>query len=323
MKKTIYKYFALLSAGAALTGLLYTGTAEAAVPKKEAFSTTCQMLRDDAAKTTVIDHGKLHIIFGAVNKDDRVICQSDNILAAHNGGSSTFLEGNIEKTTIIGGKKTTVNIPYYILRDGRNISCFMKNGEEWKMLPSSAITNLIEKGYGLQELFADNKTAECLNETEKGRTVVFYTDPLPMTELFYSLVSAANIFPAPDFGPDFRRKVRPTEIYVRQDYTGGIISDINADVTWLVQDYLKQHPQALTADEEQSALRKVLAKSEMNFHISVSNTDKKLEFHDVPADAVAFGIQIPWELLSEQQLKEQEKAAKAEETDEDSQAEEE
>lgn len=321
MKKSIYKYFALLSAGAALVGTLCAGTAEAAAPKKEPFDVTCQMLRNDAAKTAIVDHCRVSISFGAVNKNDRAIYTANNLIAAYNSGSKTFWEGNIKKTTIIDGKETTTTVPYYVLRDGRSISCLIKNGESWKAIALPALTALMEKGYGLPELFAANKTAECLNETDKGRTVVFRTDPVPMTELFFSLLSSAQLLPAPEFDAATRQKVRPIEVFVRQDYTNDIISDINADITWFVQDYLKQKPSALTADDEQAALRKILAKSEMNFHISVSDTANKVEFHEIPADLKAsFGLEIPDELLSESQLKEKQKAAAAnpaEEADED------
>ena len=324
VKKSFYKYFALLSAGAVLAGTLYTGRTEAAVPKKENFGTTCQMLRDSAARTIAADHCTLNISFGAVNNNDRVIFTADNIIAAHDKGSKTFLEGTIQKTTIIAGMKTDVTIPYYIMRDGRSISCLIKKNGEWKALPLPVLTGLIEKGYGLQELFAPNKTAECLNETEKGRTTVFYTNLIPPTELLFSLLSAADLLPAPKFSAESGQKVRPVEVFVRQDYTQGIISNINTDVTWFIRDYLKQNPKAMTADEEQAAIRKVLEKSEMNFHIAVNDTNKKIEFHDIPADLnAAFGLEIPRELLSESQLKEKQKAEASSADDEESLSEEE
>lgn len=318
MTKSFCRYFSLFCAGAALAGTIYTGEAKAAVPKGEPYGMTCQMLRDAAAKTTSLDHCMLRLAFGAVNKDDRVIFTSDNTVAAYDGGSKTFWEGTINKTVITSGRKTSVTIPYYILRDGRNVACFVKNGEEWKEVPFVAAANLLERSYGLQDLFSDNKTAECLNETDKGRSVVFYTNPLPTAELFFTILSAADIFPAPDFSAGFRQKVRPTEIYVRQDYTNGTISNINVDVTWLIRDYLKQYPQALTADEQQAAMRRIMAKGDMNFHISVSDTGKKPEFRDLPADLPAsFHIELPKELLSEKQLKEREKAVQSEASSEE------
>lgn len=310
MKKSFYKYFSLLAAGAILTGAVYTGQAEAAVPKKETFNTTCQLLRDNAAQTVIIPRCKLHISFTAVNKDDRILYTADNIIAAHDNGSKAFWEGSIQKTTIIGGQEASVTIPYYIMRDGGSFSGIIKSGDNWKVLPLTGLTKAAADGFGLQELFADNKTAQCLNETPKGRTTVLAVDPQPMAELLFSIISPAGLIPSPELTPEFHQSVQPREIFVRQDTPKGIISDINADVTDFIQNYLKKNPDALAADAEQAALRKILEKGSMNFHISVSNTDKKVAFHDLPLDIPAeLAVSIPTELLTDAQLKNQQSAA--------------
>lgn len=310
MKKKFYKYCAMMTAGAALIGFLHTGQADAAAPRKENFSTTCQMLRNAAISTAAVDHCKLHITFSAVNNDDRVIYSAHNIIAAYDNGSKAFIEGVIEKNTIAAGKETAVAIPYYIQRDGSSYTCFIRSGEGWRSLSLPILDNLVRGGFGLQEFFQDNKTAECLNETDKGRTTVFRADLVPITNLFFSLISAADLLPAPDLGPGYQTKEKPTEVFVRQDYTKGIISDINVDVTQFITGYLKQRPKALTADEQQAALRKVLEKGSMNLHISVYGTDKPVEFHDIYESLyTGFGLDIPQELLSEKQRKDRGKAA--------------
>lgn len=310
MRKKFYKYCAIMTAGAALIGSLYTGQADAAAPRRENFSTTCQILRNAAISTAAVDHCKLHVTFSAVNNDDRVIYSAHNIIAAYNNGSKAFIEGVIEKATFAAGKETAIAIPYYIQRNGSSYTCFIKSGEGWKSLPFPILDNLVKECFGLQEFFQDNKTAECLNETDKGRTTVFRADLVPITNLFFSLISAADLLPAPDLGPGYQTREKPTEVFVRQDYTQGIISDINVDVTQFITGYLKQRPKALTADEQQAALRKVLEKGSMNFHISVYGTDKPVEFHDIYESLyTGFGLDIPQELLSEKQRKDREKAA--------------
>lgn len=309
MKNFFFKYCAMITATSALIGFLHIGQTDAAAPKKETFSTACQILRNAATSTAAVDRCRLHITFSAVNKDDRIIYSAGSIIASYNGGTKTFIEGVIEKTTIAAGKETTVAIPYYIRRDG-GCTGFIKSGGNWLVLPLPALDDLVKKGFGLQEFFQDNKTAECLNETDKGRTTVFRSDLVPMANLFFSLVSAADLLPAPDLGPGYRAKEKPAEVFVRQDYTRGIISDINVDVTQFVTGYLKQKPKALTADEGQAALRKILEKASMNFHISVYGTDKPAEFHDIYESLyTGFGLDIPQELLSEKQRKDRENGA--------------
>ncbi len=304
MKKSLYKYFSLLAAGTILTGAIYTGQTEAAAPKKETFNTTCQLLRDNAAQTLIIPRCKLHISFTAVNQNDRILYTADNIIAAHAQGSKAFWEGSIQKTTIIAGQETTVTIPYYIMRDDSSFSGIIRNGDSWKVMPLNGLTKALAEDCGLQELFADNKTAQCLNETPKGRTTVLAVNQLPMAELLFSVISPIGLVTVPEFTPEFRQSIQPREIFVRQDTTKGIISDINADVTDFIQIYLKKNPQTLTADAEQDALRKILEKGTMNFHVSVSNTDKKVEFHELPQDIPAeLAVSIPTELLTDAQLK--------------------
>lgn len=310
MKKKFYKYCAMMTASAALIGFLYTGQADAAAPRKEKFSTTCQILRDAAISTAAVDNCKLHVTFSAVNNDDRVTYSAHNVIAAYDKGSKAFIEGVIEKNTIAAGKETAVAIPYYIQRDGNSYTGFIKSGENWRALPLPVLDNLVKESFGLQEFFQDNRTAECLNETDKGRTTVFRADLIPITNLFFSLISAADLLPAPDLGPGYQTKEKPTEVFVRQDYTKGIISDINVDVTQFITGYLKQKPKALTADEQQAALRKILEKASMNFHISVYGTDKPVEFRDIYESLyTGFGLDIPQELLSEKQRKDREKGA--------------
>ena len=54
------------------------------------------------------------------------------------------------------------------------------------------------------------------------------------------------------------------------------------------------------------------------------DTNKKIEFHDIPADLnAAFGLEIPRELLSESQLKEKQKAEASSADEEESLSEEE
>lgn len=306
MKNKFYKGCALLTVGAALIGSLYAGQADAAAPRKENYATTCQILRDAAASTTALDHCQLHISFSAVNKDDRILYSAHNIIAAYDNGAKSFVEGVVEANTVAAGKETTAIHPYYILRDGDRYNFVVKAGEHWGVLPPLSADFWPVKGdFGLQELFQDTKTAECLNETDKGRTTVFRSDLVPITRIFFSLMPLL-----PDFDPNYRPKGKLTEVFVRQDHTRGIISDINVDMTQFITGYLKQNPQALTADEQQKTLRKILEKGSVNFHISISNTDKPVEFHDIYKSLYTdFGFDIPQELLSEQQQKDRENGA--------------